>query len=157
MRQGEGWSFMCETLVLLTSRAFKRSKSNFVFSFSSSVLLLSLLESSSACVRIFSMPSLHLLLSSDSFSCNDFFKMSLLTGANEVNYANISNPPLYMNEKKTEEVASDMIKVLNKWSHEGSVTHAMPILQVYAQLKCYFHFRFLKLRACHFFNSFHFL
>lgn len=157
MRQGEGWSFMCETVVLLTSRAFKRSKSNFVFSFSSSVLLLSLLESSSARVRIFSMPSLHLLLSSDSFSWNDFLKMSLLTGANVVNYANISNSLLYMNEKKTEQVASDMIKVLNKWSHDGSVTHAMPTLQVYAQLHCYIYFRLLKSRTHHFFHNFHFL
>lgn len=72
--QGAEWAFMCETVVFLTSRAFKRSNSNFVFSFSSSVLLLSLLESSSAAVWFFSMPSLHFLLSSDSFSWNNFFK-----------------------------------------------------------------------------------
>lgn len=56
--------------------------------------------------------------------------MSLLTGGKEVYYANIFKSPLYMNEKKTEQVATYAITVLNKWSHEGSMKHAaMPILQ----------------------------
>lgn len=37
-----------------------------------------------------------------------------------------------MNEKKTEQVASYVTTVLNKWSHEGSMKHtAMSILQKY--------------------------
>lgn len=147
---------MCETVVLLTSRAFKRSKSNFVFSFSSSVLLLSLLESSSASVRIFSMPSLHLLLSSDSFSWNDFLKCHYSQVQMKLTMQ-ISPILTCIWMKKTEQVAGGMIKVLNEWSHEGSVIHAMPILQVYAQPNCYIYFRILRSRTHHVFNNFHFL
>lgn len=59
--------------------------------------------------------------------------------------------------KKTEEVASDMNKVLNKWSHEGPMTLAKPILQVHVQLTCYIYFTFLKSGTHHVFNNFHFL
>lgn len=59
--------------------------------------------------------------------------------------------------KKTEQVAGGMIKVLNEWSHEGSVIHAMPILQGYAQPSCYIYFRILKSRTHHVFNNLHFL
>lgn len=38
-----------------------------------------------------------------------------------------------------------------------SAAHAMPILQMYAQLNCYIYFRFWKSRTHHVFNNFHFL
>lgn len=127
MRQGTRWAFMCETVVFLTSRAFKRSNSNFVFSLSSSVLLLSLLESSSTTVWIFSMPSLHFLLSSDSFSWNDFLKCHYSQVEMKLTMQVSSNLPCIWMKKRQSKLR---LTELNKWSHEGLIKHAaMPVLQ----------------------------